>query len=445
MKSPISLVIAATCAALLPALAKAAGAPAPARDCHVGVYRLASGRIVDVAPTDGEPLRWRAWDGATGLLKKTASGAWTSTYGWTGRPDGISVSFSACAEGRIQFGKMAGQRIPLQVTDTTFKGDGGVPLAGRLVLPKGVGRVPIVVLLHGAEHDSARDSYAFQRLFPAQGIGVFVYDKRGTGASGGAYSQAFDVLADDAVAALHEARRLAGPRAGRMGYQGGSQGGWVAPIAAAHAPVDFVIVSFGLAVTVIDEDQEEVALEMALKDHTPEETKKALEVADAAETVIASGFTEGFQHFDELRAKYKGEPWYKDLHGNYTWFLLPYSEAELREKAQAVNWGTPWRYDPMPTLAALKTPQLWVLGRDDLDAPSAETSRRLKGLIAKGRPITLAVYPGAEHGMTEFETAPDGERLSTRFCPGYFQMMADYIRKGRIGPAYGQSEITRPR
>jgi len=42
---------------------------------------------------------------------------------------------------------------------------------------------------------------------------------------------------------------------------------------------------------------------------------------------------------------------------------------------------------------------LWILGDDDLEAPSAETSRRIKSLGAEGRPITLALYPGAEHGM----------------------------------------------
>ena len=68
--------------------------------------------------------------------------------------------------------------------------------------------------------------------------------------------------ADDGVAAMREARRLAGARAGRVGYQAGSQGGWVAPIAANRAPVDFVIVCFGLAVSVIDEDQQQVEIEM---------------------------------------------------------------------------------------------------------------------------------------------------------------------------------------
>ena len=71
-----------------------------------------------------------------------------------------------------------GKRIALDVTQTRFQ-SGSVDLAGRLVMPKGLRPVPIVVLVHGSEQFSARDFYALQRLFPSEGIGVFVYDKRG--------------------------------------------------------------------------------------------------------------------------------------------------------------------------------------------------------------------------------------------------------------------------
>jgi cephalosporin-C deacetylase-like acetyl esterase len=100
-----------------------------------------------------------------------------------------------------------------------------VKLIGRLVLPEGSEKVPMVVLVHGSEHDSALDSYRLQRMFPAQGIGAFVYDKRGTGASGGTYTQDFDVLATDVIGAMNEAKRLAGPRLGRIGYQGAAKAG----------------------------------------------------------------------------------------------------------------------------------------------------------------------------------------------------------------------------
>jgi uncharacterized protein len=413
-----------------------------AADCQAGSYRFSDGEIVDIAGSEGDTLRWRKFDGTTGALHKKQNGLWTSTLGWTHRQDGHTVSFSRCATGEIEFDGKKAHRIPFDVTDTVFDGRGRIKLAGRLVLPQGKDPVPIVVLVHGAERDSAREWNALQRLLPAENVGVFVYDKRGTGGSEGKYTQDFDTLADDAVAAMREGGRIAGMRCARIGYWGGSQGGWVAPIAATRAPVDFVIVSFGLAVSVIDEDQEEVALEMRFKGHSEEEISKALEVASAAEALFESGFTKGFERFDAVRAKYRNEPWYKDLHGNYTHFILPYTEAEIREKGKEFIFGTPFRYDPMPTLRIVQAPQLWILGEDDFEAPSAETSRRIKILIQEGKPITLAVFPHAEHGMTEYEVAPDGERVSTRYAPGYFTMMRDFARNGQLSGGYGSSRVS---
>ena len=413
------------------------------RDCQIGAYRLSDGEIIDIAQSEGGTFRWRKFDGTTGILHKKEDDSWSSTLGWTDRPDGYTAFFNRCASGEIEFDGKKAYRIPFDVTETVFDGRGGIKLSGRLVLPKGNERVPIVVLVHGAEHESARDSYALQRLLPAENVGVFVYDKRGTGASKGKYTQDFDTLADDAVAAMREAKRTAGERCARIGYQGGSQGGWVAPLAATRAPVDFVIVSFGLAVSIIDEDQEEVALKMRLKGHGQEEISKALEVASAAEAVFESNFTKDFERLDAVRTKYRNEPWYKDVHGNYTHFILPYTPVEAREKFKDSLPGTPFRYDPMPTLRAVKAPQLWILGEDDLEAPSAETSRRIRTLIAEGKQISLALFPHAEHGMTEYEVASNGERVSTRYAPSYFTMMRDFARNGQLSGIYGSSVVVK--
>jgi dienelactone hydrolase len=414
-------------------------------DCHAGLYRLNDGRTVDIAPYDNDTLRWLAFTGERGQLHPQKNGTWRSTFGWTDRPDGKIVSFSDCDKGEILFGREPGRRIAFDVSNTTFKSD-AVKLAGRLVIPKGAGKIPIVVLVHGSEHDSALDTYALQRMFPAQGIGVFVYDKRGTGVSGGTYTQDFNVLASDAIAAMKEAKRLAGTRLGRIGYQGGSEGGWVVPLAANRAPVDFAIVSFGLAVTVLEEDQESVALDMHFHHHSAADTAKALELARAGEHVVETGGKEGYEIFDALRRKYEAEPWYKDVHGDFLFFIMPLNQKQIIDAiAEFGLQNTPFRYEPMPALRASTTPQLWVLGGDDMEAPSAETAKRIKSLIADGKGYTLAVYPGAEHGMTEYELNAKGERISTRFAPGYFQMMADFIRSGGIGGHYGNAEITQPK
>ncbi|GAB3254824.1 hypothetical protein GCM10027296_23330 [Chitinimonas naiadis] len=413
-------------------------------DCHVGIYRLRDQRVVDIGLSGGGKLRWRQEDGTSGALTEGTGGNWNSTLGWTGRPDGKVIWLSECAKGEIRFDGIVGKRIAFDVTETTFESQ-GTRLAGRLVMPKGHGKVPVVVLVHGAEFDAARDVYALQRMFPAAGIGAFVYDKRGTGASGGTYSQNFDLLASDVVKATEVARRLAGKRAGRVGYQAGSQGGWVAPIAATRTPVDFVIVGFGLAVSVLDEDRQAAELNMTMNGFGPAEVAKAHELTDATAVIVASGFKEGLAEFDTLRERYRDEPWFKYLKGNFSFLLLGMPTADIPIKGQAYNWGTPWHYDPMPTLRSVTAPQLWILGGEDIDAPYAETLRRLKTLAAEGKPISTALYPTAEHGIYEFETGKDGERLSTRNSAGYFRLMRDYILKGRLSDKYGAAELTVPR
>jgi uncharacterized protein len=418
-------------------------------DCHIGSYRLAGGSLMDIGPGGDEgTYRWTRFDGITGLLHPAASKAWISTRGWTQHKDGVTVSFPNCAAGSIDFNGVRGHRIAFDVKDVAFESH-RVTLVGRLIMPKGTNKVPVMVLVHGSEHSSALTSSGvmstLQRMLPAEGIGVFAYDKRGTGKSGGQYTQDFELLAADAVVAVGEARRLAGARLGRIGFWGGSEGGWVAPIAANRAQVDFVIVCYGLAVNVIDEDQEGVALQMREKGYPPAVIAKAQRVARAAENVFVHDFKGGYRQLDEMRAKYGHAPWYKDVHGDFAWFVLGHSDRQLRKEAKEFDWHTPFYYDPMPTLRAEQAPQLWIVGGEDYEAPSAETSRRIESLIAAGRPFTLAYYRHAEHGMTLFEIRADGTRVSRRYEPGYFAMIRDFARLGRLPGTYGDAEITRAR
>src|SRR5690349_15842024 len=289
---------------------------ARADDCHVASYRLADGRAIDLALSGEDSMRWRMEDGSTGKLAKTV-GDWPSTLGWTDRPDGHRVNPGSCESNEITFDGIRGTRIPFEVVETRFAVD-GAELAGRLLLPAGKSHVPVVVLVHGSEQTPGRELFSLQRQFPAAGIGAFVYDKRGTGGSTGTFTHDYLRLAADAAAAAREAKRLAGARATRVGFQGGSQGGWVAPLAATITPVDFVIVAYGLAVTPLDEDREAVALDMSRHGFGTDETRKALELSGAVEGIIKADFQQGYTELESLRGKYGAEPWFRYLRGNVT-------------------------------------------------------------------------------------------------------------------------------
>ncbi|HEV8444387.1 MAG TPA: alpha/beta hydrolase, partial [Steroidobacteraceae bacterium] len=332
--------------------------------------------------------------------------------------------------------------LSLATVETRFM-SGDLQLAGRLVMPPGKDPVSLVILVHGSEDTSARQFFSLQRQLPAAGVGAFVYDKRGTGDSQGIYTHDYHLLAADAAAAIAEARRLAGSRAGRVGMQGSSQGGWVAPLAATLTPVDFVIVAYGLAVSPMDEDREAVALDMSRHGFGAEETRKALEVASAAEGLIRNGFQSGYAEVAALRDRYSGEPWFAYLRGNITGVLLGQSEAWLREHGPVLLNGVIPDYDPMPALRQLKIPQLWILGADDIDAPIGATMSRLRTLRHEGKPIDVVIYPRAEHGILEYELDSKGERVSTRQPGTYLPLMVEFASTGRIGRRYGDAIVYR--
>src|SRR5215813_3400364 len=109
--------------------------PRATEDCQPGTFRFSDGEIVDVARSEGDTFRWRKLDGTTGVFHEKDEGFWTSTLGWTNRPDGHTASFTHCASGEIEFDGKKAQRIAFDVTDILFEGRSGTKLAGRLVLP----------------------------------------------------------------------------------------------------------------------------------------------------------------------------------------------------------------------------------------------------------------------------------------------------------------------
>lgn len=379
-------------------------------------------------------------DGSSGKLTR-AGDEWRSTLGWTDRSDGHRVNLGGCDSGEIAFDGLRGRKIPFDIIETRFQAD-DAELAGRLLLPAGNARVPVVVLVHGSEQASGRELFSLQRQFPAAGIGAFVYDKRGTGGSTGSFTHDYRRLAADAAAAVREARRLAGRRASRVGLHGGSQGGWVAPLAATLTPVDFVIAAYGLAVSPLDEDREAVALDMSRHGFDADETRKALEVARVVEGIVKSGFKQGYSELEAMRAKYSVEPWFRYLRGNVTGLLLSEPESFWREKGPVLFAGILPDYDPMPVLETLRTPQLWILGADDIDAPSQETWRRLLQLKREGRPISAVMLKGAEHGLYTFELDAKGERVSLGLHPSYFGLMRDFV-SGKLAAAYVDAVVVR--
>src|SRR5215475_1593442 len=116
--------------------------------------------------------------------------------------------------------------------------NGDVTLAGTLLTPLTTLRHSAMVLVHGSQDRSRDDDYEFlfANIYLKLGIAVLIFDKRGVGASTGDWHYAsFETLAEDVLAGVRYLKTRADINPKQIGLRGVSQGGWIAPIAAARS------------------------------------------------------------------------------------------------------------------------------------------------------------------------------------------------------------------
>lgn len=415
------------------ALAATFAQPALAQEsCQPGAYRSADGDFVALAKSAINPaggLRYLFRDGRRGA---------------TGDADAPLD----CTAEAVRIGKGAAAktwaRVAFRETPATFDSAGST-LSGVLIEPPGADpRRPLVVMVHGSERSSPIGGI-YGYAMAAQGLLVFVYDKRGTGASEGEYTQNFELLASDAAAALAQARAMLPGQSGRAGFFGGSQGGWVAPLAATLTPADFVAVGFGLVASPIEEDREQMISEVraAGLDKDAETLVNGLSAATAK--LLLSNFKEGYAELDAARGALADKPWVTRIQGEHSGTILRMSNAELRRigRARFDNLELIWDYDAIAALRRLRTPLLWVLAGEDREAPIETTRGALADLQSAGQLIDVYLFPGTDHGMIEFTTGPDGKRSYTRITDGYLQLLGDWMKGAARGP-YGRAEKLTP-
>jgi uncharacterized protein len=406
------------------ALAAIASRAAAQPACAPGTYAADDGDFVVLAPVPSIPapgLRYLFRDGRRGATSEAAAPL-------------------ACREGRVEVRGARWNRIAFRETPASFDSV-GTRLTGVLIEPPGADASrPLVVMVHGSERTSPIGG-VYGYAMAAQGISVFVYDKRGTGGSEGEYTQNFELLAADAAKALETARGMAAGRYGRAGFFGGSQGGWVAPLAATRTRADFVAVGFGLVASPIEEDREQMVSEVRAAGLGKDAEALVTRLSAATATLLLSDFRDGYDALDAARRAMAAQPWAGKIEGEYSGAMARMTNEELRRvgRARFDNLELIWDYDAVAALRKLDTPLLWVLAGEDREAPIETTRAALLGLAKAGKPIDVYLFPQTDHGMFEFTTGPDGERSVTRITDGYLKLLGDWVKRDVRG-AYGRGQ-----
>ena len=422
-------------AASLPVVARAASEDPP-HACYAGAYRLGNDYIV-ISPSDEGALRYRVPDGRSGRLYPDDDRHFHGGPGWASREPRIAEAvFDGCPGKRIEFRLKDGpsgvaQRVPVTRTPTTFPSIGNT-LYGELFAPEKP--QALVVLVYGSGQDSAVAYSYVQHLLTYYGIAAFVYDKRGTGKSNGRFTVDFSELADDALVAMAHARKLLNAPGVPVGLMGESQGGWIAPLAAVRAPADFVIASYGLAISPLEEDRYEVMNELRAKRHDDSVVAKGRELTDITSRIMLSRFTDGLEDLRKFKAAHADAKWLQEVEGDFTGPLLRSPDDQFAELRKLLGFDAILDYDAQAALRRVRVPMLWIVAGKDTEAPPGPTLEFLRTLQPEPPQLDIAVFPNADHGIIEDD----------RQSVGYHDLLAKWIRtrtlEGQFGTAILQPD-----
>lgn len=241
--------------------------------------------------------------------------------------------------------------------DVTIR-SGDVTLEARLYVPTDRARpLPAAVVNHGSAPTSFGEMSFFVATSLEVGVAALAYSKRGCGGSTGEYlpvtveasEEILGQLAGDAAAALRWLKNQPEVDAGRAGFIGGSQAGWVSPLAATREHAAFIVSVAGASVSVGEEEYH--------------------------------GMLVG------------------DGHEAMRQVPTPVADRML------LDYSGPRGYDPRATLANLEVDSLWIFGTGDQVIPVRASIEELERLRAAGnRHHLIYVVEGADHNMVIAQT-----------------------------------------
>lgn len=270
-----------------------------------------------------------------------------------------------------------------------------VNLAGSLLLPGSEVPVPAVVFVHGAGRQTRESYRELGKYFASQGIAALIYDKRGTGQSGGAYEsyEPFENLVNDALAAVGYLKQRHEIASSQIGIWGLSQGAYISAAAASRSEDIQFIVAVGAS--------------------------------------VADGMM--FYYRDNLFRRYGLSDTLRDLAEKLQ--LGQDSLPHNLRRESLLSTFAPRSY-PLPeefvhpAWSRVNQPVLAMWGQLDQHIPVGESVAGLKNSLAQAnnKKWTMIILPRANHDLGISETG-ELHRKWLGYAPGALKTMTDWVHR----------------
>ena len=275
--------------------------------------------------------------------------------------------------------------------------NGDITLSGTLLIPPTKGRHPAVVLIHGSSTPSRNDFRFYGDLFVRRGIAALIYDKRAGADLSGASRVDLRDLAKDTLAAVELLKARADIDPKQIGLWGHSEGGWVAPIAAAQSKdVAFVISFSGPGVTYAEVNKFADANRLRSHSFSEADIREATEALARVDEYVRRGGDE--RELQSFLDEAWGKPWAAQT-------TLPRRVPNSEEIRTWLRWRN-LDLDPVPYWQQIKVPTLVMFGELDDVVPVQTSAERIAAAlkVAGNKDVTIKIFPKANHTIQQ---APD--------------------------------------
>ena len=319
-----------------------------------------------------------------------------------------------------------------------------ITIAGTLTVPRGSGPYPAVLLITGSGSQDRNETIAGHRPFlvlsdhlTRNGIAVLRVDDRGIGGTEmGSLSATSENFAGDVLAGVNflKQRKEIDPK--MIGLIGHSEGGMIAPMAAARSKdVSFIVLLAGpgqRGEDIIYTQTEQIQKAQGIHVDTIRHTQALMKKINA----IVKTETEAQrieQRINEEIAAY--ERTLGDLQRKL------FEPAATAVKASMTMYKTPWyryfiTYDPQPVLKNVRVPVLALNGELDLQVAAKENLDLIgAGLKAGGdEDVTLKAFPKLNHLFQTTQTGLLSEygQIEETMSPEVLKTMSDWILRRTV-------------
>ncbi|HSG43710.1 MAG TPA: alpha/beta fold hydrolase [Anaerolineales bacterium] len=292
-----------------------------------------------------------------------------------------------------------------------------IKLVGTLFKPNEDGIHPAIVVVHSASGGERTDPF-YDHLkieLPKRGIAVLVFDRRGSGDSQGDFATAdFDDLADDVVAAVEYLESRADIDRSRISLHGTSQGGWIAPHAAAKKPdIACVVAVSASGVSPAEQMDYGVAFHLKQDDYDHSVIDKVVELR-----TLVNEYFRGNISREEVAAelsRYESELWFRKG------YLYP--SQELPVDITQDKWHYEMDYEPLSIWKKVNQSTLFLFAEVDEWVPIEQGMKNYESATSHLNDVTFKRIKGTNHLMS---MSQDEDRLE--ISREYLDILLDWLR-----------------